>query len=355
MCLDPFYRTIEGFKILVEKEWLSFGHKFGDRIGHGVGSDDTNERCPVFLQWIDCIQQIHHQYPCSFEFSKGFLIKLAQHVHSCLFGTFLCNTYKERIENSIFDRTFSVWPFLSSPIYKNPLYQANRDKVLWPSHNVRNLVFWNDFYLGSFHTPHNNGNLEISNDTIYTENGLIKTRSFDDLVSEMKSKENSTRRLSDPSIVFGDNNMPLTVSIFQENSSSSSTTNNNINHNNINQQNSINNTLNHNIDVIKIMENGGKVVNGDSSELKCDVESKEIINCNGNNHQDDLNNLKNAENGTDNDKISESTINDKIEDEKINGNGQHVPFDDSSNNDEVDSVKVCALFLTYLLFSKKYF
>lgn len=246
-----------------------------------------------------------------------------------------------------------MWPFLSSPIYKNPLYQANRDKVLWPSHNVRNLVFWNDFYLGSFHTPHNNGNLEISNDTIYTENGLIKTRSFDDLVSEMKSKENSTRRLSDPSIVFGDNNMPLTVSIFQENSSSSSTTNNNINHNNINQQNSINNTLNHNIDVIKIMENGGKVVNGDSSELKCDVESKEIINCNGNNHHDDLNNLKDTENGTDNDKISESTINNKNEDEKINGNGQHVPFDDSSNNDEVDSVKVCALFLTYLLFSKK--
>lgn len=347
MCLDPFYRTIEGFKILVEKEWLSFGHKFGDRIGHGVGSDDTNERCPVFLQWIDCIQQIHHQYPCSFEFSKGFLIKLAQHAHSCLFGTFLCNTYKERIENSIFDRTFSVWPFLSSPIYKNPLYQANRDKVLWPSHNVRNLVFWNDFYLGSFHTPHNNGNLEISNDTIYTENGLIKTRSFDDLVSEMKNKENSTRRLSDPSIVFGDNNMPLTVSIFQENSSSSSTTNNNIIHNNnINQQNSINNTTTtiNNIDVIKIMENGNKVVNGDSSELKCDVESKEIINCNGNNHHDDeLNNQKNAQNGTDNDKNkSECTIYDKIEDEKINGNG-HVPFDDSNSKDEVDSEKVCVL------------
>lgn len=271
LCLDPFYRTIEGFRMLVEKEWLSFGHKFGDRCGHGVGSEETNERCPVFLQWIDCVHQIHRQFPCSFEFSMSYLIKLAQHVHSCLFGTFLCNTMKERLENSIPDQTFSVWPFVSTAIYKNPLYQPNREKVIWPAHNVRDLSFWNDVYLGSFNNHQNqedSSNIEEVETPI--DKSMTKTRSFDDLVKEMKNTRDASRRLSDPSITIGENNLSMPLNIFREDAEdfNESTLSDNLN-------NLVGPTDHHNGDGVEEVD-GAPVLPSDEIEDKVESASDEV-------------------------------------------------------------------------------
>ncbi|KAG8286330.1 Myotubularin- protein 4 [Homalodisca vitripennis] len=119
LLLDPYYRTIEGFRVLVEREWLEFGHKFADRCGL---REDINERCPVFLQWLDCIHNIIKQYPCAFELNSNYLIKLAQHTYSNMFGMFLCNNSRERAERNIANRTFSVWNILQAPQFVNHLY-----------------------------------------------------------------------------------------------------------------------------------------------------------------------------------------------------------------------------------------
>nr|XP_033812309.1 myotubularin-related protein 3 isoform X6 [Geotrypetes seraphini]XP_033812310.1 myotubularin-related protein 3 isoform X6 [Geotrypetes seraphini] len=207
LLLDPYYRTIEGFQVLVEMEWLDFGHKFADRCGHGENSDDLNERCPVFLQWLDCVHQLQRQFPCSFEFNEAFLVKLVQHTYSCLFGTFLCNNAKERGEKHTQERTCSVWSLLraANKAFKNLLYSTQSETVLYPVCHVRNLMLWSAVYLpSSSPTPADESCapylVPASNPEEQPLGRLPKTRSFDNLTACDSSLTNANRRSSDPSL-----------------------------------------------------------------------------------------------------------------------------------------------------------
>ncbi|KAL5016282.1 hypothetical protein ScPMuIL_005871 [Solemya velum] len=210
LLLDPFYRTIEGFQILIEREWLEFGHKFADRCGNGTDSNDPNERCPVFLQWLDCVYQVYKQFPCAFEFNEAYLVKLVQHTYSCLFGTFLCNTVQERLKHSVSKRTASVWSLLkrSNKKFRNSFYCPSADpQVLYPSHHLRSLTLWNSVYLS------NNSSSTFSEESYapledispkseceQAPNSLQKTRSCENLAAQ-EHMPSPSRRMSDPNII----------------------------------------------------------------------------------------------------------------------------------------------------------
>jgi len=150
LLLDSHYRTLTGFQVLIEKEWLSFGHKFSHRVGHGDDKHNDPERSPVFLQWIDCVWQVTQQFPNAFEFNEYLLTTVLDHLYSCLFGTFLYNSDKERRDNKLHTRTASLWAHVNSARskYLNPMYCAPLDDkvALFPVTSIRYMKFWKSYY-----------------------------------------------------------------------------------------------------------------------------------------------------------------------------------------------------------------
>lgn len=150
LMLDPYYRTIRGFEVLIEKEWLSFGHKFQHRIGHGENNHSDADRSPVFLQFIDAVWQITQQFVNTFEFNDHFLITILDHLYSCRFGTFLFNSDRERVQERIKENTVSLWSYVNSDLdqFRNPLYWANVNKqsVIMPVASVRYIKLWKAYY-----------------------------------------------------------------------------------------------------------------------------------------------------------------------------------------------------------------
>ncbi|XP_062519852.1 myotubularin-related protein 2-like isoform X2 [Corticium candelabrum] len=145
LMLDSYYRTFEGFKVLVEKEWLSFGHKFTDRLGNPAF---PNERSPVFLQFLDCTWQIMQQFPTAFEFNEDYLLNISEHFSSGWFGTFLMNTNQERMTHHVMTMTVSLWSHLDAvkETLLNPAYSL-ADELLKPLTSIRRLRLWNGYFL----------------------------------------------------------------------------------------------------------------------------------------------------------------------------------------------------------------
>ncbi|GLE04003.1 hypothetical protein PINS_up012914 [Pythium insidiosum] len=149
LMLDPYFRTLEGFAVLIEKDWCAFGHMFKKRCGHPT-SDQTS---PIFQQFLDAVYQLLLQFPTHFQFNELLLSSIAEAVYSSWYGTFQMNSERERRAFLANVPSASVWDVIraSTDRFLNPLFQGGesdgaRLEPMLPVCRVRVMQLWSGQY-----------------------------------------------------------------------------------------------------------------------------------------------------------------------------------------------------------------
>ena len=147
--LDKYYRTLNGFICLIEKDWISFGHQFRYRNGFYSNFEENvqneNEFSPIFLQWLDAVYQLMTQNYQKFEFNFNLILFIAEELFGGKYGTFMFNNDKER---ELFDsqKTYSIWNYIkeNEKDFINTIYNKDDDKLLVI--NYKKMTLWKDYF-----------------------------------------------------------------------------------------------------------------------------------------------------------------------------------------------------------------
>ncbi|GAM18438.1 hypothetical protein SAMD00019534_016130 [Acytostelium subglobosum LB1] len=161
LILDGHYRTLEGFRMLIEKEWLVYGYPFGLRCGHDIvrptksaagASTSPSEGSqfeqfsPTFMQFIFLVWQLWKEFPSAFQFNEQYLLSLLDNVYSCRFGTFMGNNVKDR-EDIVFGKTRSFWSYVTvnQHQFTNDAYDPPKKSFL-SCNRVYQDAMWSEFF-----------------------------------------------------------------------------------------------------------------------------------------------------------------------------------------------------------------
>ena len=150
--LDKYYRTLDGFICLIEKDWLSFGHQFRYRSGFYSPIDsppnvsNENQFSPIFIQWLDSIYQLMSQNYTKFQFNFELILFLAEETFTGKYGTFLFNNDREREEYGQDNKTISIWNYVKENENKfiNKIYNPDDERGL--NINFKKIKLWRDYF-----------------------------------------------------------------------------------------------------------------------------------------------------------------------------------------------------------------
>eukprot|EP01105_Mastigella_eilhardi_P018716 TRINITY_DN4358_c0_g1_i1.p1 TRINITY_DN4358_c0_g1~~TRINITY_DN4358_c0_g1_i1.p1 ORF type:complete len:715 (+),score=197.66 TRINITY_DN4358_c0_g1_i1:242-2146(+) len=145
--LDPYYRTLNGFMVLIEKEWISYGHMMHKRIAHVPSQKKQGERAPIFPQFIDCVFQLMNHLTNAFEFNEALLVELLRQLYACQYGTFLYDSECDRRRANAQQTTAPLWAHIlqNRARFINPNFRAGIHS--FSKIKGFELTLWEGYYL----------------------------------------------------------------------------------------------------------------------------------------------------------------------------------------------------------------
>lgn len=149
LIIDPYYRTINGFNVLVEKEFISFGHPFSHRLG--FEREKIEEQSPIFIQFLECVSQLIATHPKCFEFSAYYLARVGYEAFTAKYNNFFFNDEELRKKYEFILRTPNIWKHLpmKKEYYNYQWCEREAVKpliVLRPMPSPKEFLVWREFY-----------------------------------------------------------------------------------------------------------------------------------------------------------------------------------------------------------------
>lgn len=109
--IDPYFRTIDGLKVLIEKDFIQFGHQF--RTRNGMEASEYDHASPIFIQFLDCLWQMWRQHPQEFEYSDDLLVFIAVIHKTGYVEDFKYNCYKTSLAHRSVDDVY-LWEMVDA-------------------------------------------------------------------------------------------------------------------------------------------------------------------------------------------------------------------------------------------------
>lgn len=177
---EPHYRTFEGLRTLIYKEWHYYQHNFSQKclvfwepkptlttmqdtakeegfmasVASFFGSskpDKTSSTTfghdrriePMFFLFLDALQQLIKMNPLAFEYSHSFVLFLATEVHRNRFWEFIQSEQQQhgKALPSVFAKDLRRG-------HLNSVYESHNRVPLQYAHTY--VEFWFDFFVGKF-------------------------------------------------------------------------------------------------------------------------------------------------------------------------------------------------------------